>query len=289
MRIAITGAAGFIGSALYQYLQGKAEIIGLVRENEADNLTITDYSVGHLTELLNGVDCVIHLASKRGAGHSYLEYAENDLLLENILTAMAAARVPKIIFMSSLAVYSEWNTLPWKEDQLPVPQTFYGLSKLTGENMCRYYATKGINYLIFRCAIVFGGNDLTRMTGNFIRAAAEHTVLEVRGKSIAKRDFIYVKEVINALSWGALECPSENIILNLSSGGCYTNLEMAEAVNSAFDNIGNLIYQSDRDEGICDSYMDSSALKALGYVHKYNLNSAMQDVADVMHSNHKRG
>ncbi|MBE6864714.1 MAG: NAD(P)-dependent oxidoreductase [Ruminococcus flavefaciens] len=286
MKIAITGAAGFIGSALYQYLQGKSEVLGLVRENESDILPVTDYSVSHLTEMFQGVDCVIHLASKRGAGQSFVEYAENDVLLENILKAMAAVGVPKIVFMSSLAVYSEQNTLPWTEDQFPIPQTFYGLSKLTGENMCRYYARKGINYLIFRCAIVFGGNDLTRMMGSFIRTAANHETLEVRGKSVAKRDFIYVKEVVHALAWGALECQVENTVLNLSSGECHTNLEIAETVNQAFENAGNLVYHSDIDECLDDSYMASSAIKAAGYVHQYTLQSAMQDVADVMHSNH---
>ncbi len=282
MKIAITGSAGFIGSELYNYLSGKAEVIGLVRENESDVLTVTDYSKEQLTELLQGVDCVVHLASKRGAGTSYSEYAENDVLLENVLSAMEQAHVKKIIFMSSLAVYSDPDELPWREDQHPVPQTFYGLSKLTGENMCRFYAKKGISYLIFRSAVVFGGNDLTRMTGSFIRAASNHETLEVRGKSIARRDFIYVKEVVNALAWGALECPVENAILNLSSGGCYTNLEFAEAVNEAFRNTGNLKYDPDTDEGIRDSYMDSSAIRAAGYKYKYDLGSAMQDIASAM-------
>lgn len=286
MKIAITGAAGFIGSTLYQYLQGKAEVLGLVRENESDVLPVTDYSIAHLTEMFQGIDCVIHLASKRGAGHSYIEYTENDILLENILKAMIAAGVPRIIFMSSLAVYSECNALPWKEDQLPIPQTFYGLSKLTGENMCRYYAQKGIKYLIFRCAIVFGGNDQTRMVGNFIRTAANHGTIEVRGKSVAKRDFIYVKEVIRALAWGALDCPVENTVLNLSSGEYHTNYEVAEAVNKAFDNANNLVYRSDIDEELNDSYMESSAIRAAGYVHQYSLQSAMLDVANEMETNY---
>ncbi len=80
---------------------------------------------------------------------------------------------------------------------------------------------------------------------------------------------------------GALDCPVDNVILNLGSGGCYTNLEIAEAANEAFGNVGNLEYKSDTDEGIKDSYMDSSALVLAGYVHRYDFKTAMHDIAAI--------
>ena len=277
MKIAITGAAGFIGTELRKHLEGKAEVIGLVRPGESDELT--DYSEEELSSLLQGVDCVIHLASKRGGGKGYCEFHENSILLENLLNAMRNAGVKKIIFMSSLAVYSDPAALPWREDSIPTPQTFYGLSKLTGEAMCRFYGKFGIHHLIFRSAIVYGGNDLTRMTGAFISGAAAHKQLKVVGKSVAKRDFIYVKEVVNALAWGALSCSSLDTTFNLGSLACHTNLELALAVNKAFQNEGNLEYLSDADENLTDSYLCSDRLTAAGYVHQYTLDTAMADIA----------
>ncbi len=279
MKIIITGASGNIGSKLLAVLKEKYrdEVIGLSRTYH-EGLDMTDYSVESLVNIFHNADLVVHLASRRGIAEDYQTYAENEIITENILKAMLATGVQRIIFMSSIAVYSEEAMLPWKEAQYPFPQSFYGLSKLMCEHLCRQYSAKGIDYTVLRCGIVYGGNHSKRMISSFIDKATAKDTLLLRGKSIAKRDFIYVKDVVSALLWSIYESPEKNQIYNLGSGVPLTNLEVALTVNRCMDNDGNLIYEDSVSETVADSYMDISKITAAGFHSSFTFQSALQDI-----------
>lgn len=281
MKIVITGASGNIGRKLFSELNEKhqATVIGLSRMHH-EGLEMTDYGVESLVNIFQNADLVIHLASHRGVADDYQTFAENEIITENILKAMLAAGVHRIIFMSSIAVYSNEAMPPWKEDQYPVPQSFYGLSKLMCEYLCRQYSTKGIDYTILRCGIVYGGDHSKRMISSFIDKATAKDTLVLRGKSIAKRDFIYVKDVVSALLWSIYEAPQKNQIYNLGSGAPLTNLEVALTVNGCMDNSGNLIYEESVRENVTDSYMDISKITGAGFRCSFTFQSALYDIKD---------
>lgn len=284
MKIVVTGASGLIGTELLRQLRdhtddNNIEVIPLSR-SEKDGLVCTDYSVESLSQIFDGADVIIHLAARRGAAEQYTQFQENDFVTENILRAMKAAKVKRIIFMSSISVYSSQHDLPWSEEQHPIPQTFYALSKLAGEGLCQLYARKGISYTIFRCAIVLGLENSGRMLSTFVRQAANGERISLRGKSEAKRDFIYVKEAARALIWAIFEEHAENQIYNLGSNEQYTNLEVAQRINKVFANEGNLDYDDTVKEKVTDSYMDSSKLYKAGYVPKYHFESALLDIRE---------
>ena len=283
MRVVVTGATGLIGSALVKAISDAAEVIGLTRGVSTDRLIHTDYSIESLTDIFEQADIVVHLAAVRGKGNDYMHFMDNAVLTENILKAIVQAKVGRIIYMSSIAVYSDVNRVPWTEDQPVQPQTFYGLSKITGEHLCELYAGKGLNYTIFRCGIVFGITNNNRMTDIFIQNAAMRKPITVRGKSQARRDFIYLKDVVGALRWSIFEERSINQIYNLGGGNAYTNIQVAEEINHAFENDGNLIYLEDCPEGVEDSRMDSSKLRTAGFQWKYNLTSALTDIRKEWH------
>lgn len=279
MRIAITGASGFIGSEFRKNLIPDWDIVALSR-TEKEGFWETDYSVESLTRAFDNVDIVIHLASIRGKAEEYSAFTKNEILIENILKAMLACRCKRIIFMSSLAVYSDQKRVPWSEEQCVCPQTFYGLSKLAGEYLCQLYASKGITYTILRCGIVYGLDHTKRMISNFIDQAYRKEMLCLTGKSVNKRDFVYVKEVVKVLNWAVQTSDLDNQIINLSSGEAYTNLEIAEAVNECFDNVGNLKYDDTAPENIINSYMSADKLRELGFKHDYSLKSALIDIKE---------
>lgn len=273
MRTVVTGATGLIGSALMKELDG----IGLTRGESQDKLIHTDYSIQDMEHHFEGADVVIHLASIRGKGNDYQHFMGNVVLTENVLKAALAVKVKKVIFMSSIAVYSELENLPWREDQKISPQTFYALSKITGEHLCEIYAKKGLNYTIFRCGIVLGKTNDHRMADIFMEKASCGDTIILNGESKAKRDFIYIKDVVDALLW-AVNHEGKNEVFNLGSGTAYTNLEIAQAANRAFGN-DKLEYHSELPETITDSYMTSEKLKSAGFCARYTLNSAMEEIA----------
>lgn len=278
MKVVVTGATGLIGKELMRQLSSQINVLGLSRGNADGNLRKTDYSVEDLTAAFEGAEIVVHLAAIRGKGSDYQQFSDNAVLTENVLKAAVKAKVKKVIFMSSIAVYADVNNVPWKEDQLLRPQTFYGLSKIVGEHLCELYSEKGIAYTIFRCGIVLGITNNKRMTDVFIQNAAEKKPVMVKGKSIARRDFIYLKDVIDALCWGILKDQSKNQVYNLGSGHSYTNLEIALETNRAFDNVDNLIYLDNCEEGLKDSRMDSSKLAQAGFQSGYSLAEALVDI-----------
>lgn len=282
MKVAITGASGLIGSELVRALKNNenVQLLCLSRNDKQSKIfRQTDYSQQSLNEIFAGVDVVIHLAAIRGGNSQtgYDAYRENEILTENILKAMAFNSVKKIIFLSSISVYSDVSMLPWSEEQIPEPVNFYGLSKLACEHLCLLYKRNAIVPVIFRCAHVLGYEKKGYMLEIFMNNASEHKTLTVKGESVAEREFIYVKDVASALCWAVLDDCAEGVY-NLGSGEKLTNLEVAVRINEAFGNDGNLEYMDNISEGIKSSYMCCNKLSDAGFRTSFSFYEGICDI-----------
>ena len=258
MKIAVTGASGFIGTEVLKKLADfpDVEIIPLGREQ-------TDYSVASLLKLFDGVDSVIHLAAVRGTGGSISDYHINEVLTENILIAMGEAHVKHIVFASSIAVYSDTAAIPWKENSVIKPKTLYGITKASCEYLCQYYSNKyKFTYSIVRIAQLLGlGERKKAMMNVFIDLAHSHEQLRVMGKSIASRQYIYVEDLAAILSKLAAEPDEDSAIINVGMENAYSNLEIARLINQVFENETPIDYDDSFPEVIESSQMDISFLK----------------------------
>lgn len=280
MKVVVTGATGLVGQKVMSCLEsGGFEVIPLTRNTKAGYVS-TDYSVESLTTIFKNVDVVVHLAAKRGEkSETYEKFQINENITENILIAMKNSnRCKRIIYMSSISIYSGETTLPWEEDTLPKPEGGYGLSKLVCEHLCRMYHKLGINYTILRCAHILGIEEKGYMLSKFMSKAYHHEQICVIGKSIAKREFIYVKDVANAIAWALTSGQSINQTFNLGYGKGYTNLQIALLINQAFGNEGNLQYQSDMLEGIKSSYTNVSKIFEAGFRPSFSIETSMKDL-----------
>lgn len=282
MKVAITGANGFIAKeTISLFIQHDVDFIALTRKNtfKQEYYVETDYSVEGLSLIFKDVQAVVHLAAIRVQDNllGYEGFRGNEIITENILKAMAKVGVNKIIYMSSISVYSTLDLLPWNEKQIPYPISFYGLSKLVGEQLCLLYKKKNVESIIFRCAHVLGYEDNGYMLSIFLRLASLGKTLTVKGKSIASREFVYVKDVARAILW-AIKNSDCTGIYNLGLGKSYTNLEIAKIVNEVFSNVGNIEYLDKQEEGIESSYMDVSSLTSKGFHAVYSIESAFRDI-----------
>ena len=286
MKVGITGGSGFLGKELVNLLVKEANItpviIGRSLLNEQYEYTYrkTDYTKESLDINLQDIDAVVHLAAKRGAAGRMCDFHENEIITENLYESCKGHGIKNIVFASSIAVYSDVSKIPWNEQQIPSPKTFYGISKMACEYIGDIYHKKfGLNIKSLRIAQVLGeGERKGHMMNTFIDNAYEKKILNVIGKSIAKREFVYVKDVARAI---LLALSKEEIhgSFNIGSNEAYTNLEIAKMVNECFDNQGNMTYDDSIDEGIESSLMDSSkAFKILGYKPMYNMKEALNDI-----------
>lgn len=280
MKIVVTGATGLIGRALMEQMENSSyDVIALSRTRNEGVYKKTDYSIESLENILKNTDVVVHLAAIRGnfKEPKYFNYSENEVLTENILNSMKNNQVKKIIFLSSISVYSDLKLLPWSEKQPVNPVNFYGLSKYVCEQLCKLYEKYGIKSTILRCAHVLGYEKRGYMLDRFMDAAANQEKIFVFGKSIARREFIYVKDVARAIIW-AIKNSDVSGVFNLGSKDILTNLDVANVINTVFDNINNLEYKEHEKEGIVDSYMDSSKIYQAGFQNKYDFYRGIQDI-----------
>jgi UDP-glucuronate 4-epimerase len=224
VRILVTGAAGFIGSHLCERLlkEEGSEVIGLDAFRG-----LYAVSGGHLQALnghprfrfipgdlmsvgwddvLKGVDVVYHLAGIPGVraswGSDFDKYVDNNILAtQRLLEGCIRSSIRRLIYASTSSVYGEKQG-PVREDEIPEPLSPYGVSKLTGEHLCRVYAANhGLPVVILRFFTVYGPRQRPDMAFNrFIRYLADRQPIPIYGDGSQTRDFTYVEDGVEAIA-----------------------------------------------------------------------------------------
>src|SRR5258708_7795030 len=150
MRFLVTGGAGFIGSntvdelvrrghdvvVLDDFSAGKAGNLAQVRPKiQLMEASVTNFDA--LREGCRGVDCLIHLAAQTSVPRSVKDPIETNLINAtgtlNVLVAARDAKVKRVVFASSCAVYGKTSVLPILESARLAPISPYGGSKQVGE------------------------------------------------------------------------------------------------------------------------------------------------------------
>jgi len=155
MSVLVTGGAGYIGSHVVRLLQQRGDKVvvvdnfssGLVERIGNAEVVRADLSAPNAVEVLTqtmkdyGIESVIHFAAQKQVGVSVLEpefyYHQNIGGMNNLLTAMRATGVDRLVFSSSAATYGMPDVDMVTEGTLCAPINPYGETKLIGEWMAR--------------------------------------------------------------------------------------------------------------------------------------------------------
>lgn len=296
MKVAVTGASGFIGRYMVPALAAAGhEVVALGREAgglaplKGDGVTVraTDYGASDLADALKGAEAVVHLAGRRSQRDddplTFRPFARTNLdLLETLFFAARDAGASRFVHASTIAVYSGANAAPYAESETPVPLNPYGLSKLTSEQLLTLWGGKtGVRTTSLRLAASYGhGERISAVLMKFADAAWRRQVLTVRGNGRIGIDQIYVRDVVRAFA-AALAPDAPDGVFNVGAGRVFTLLEMAETVNAAFGNDGNLRIEDPRDGPAPAPHMSiEAARQGLGWKPEFSLERALRDFCE---------
>jgi UDP-glucose 4-epimerase len=238
MNFLVTGAAGFLGAALSNRLvQAGHAVRGLDDLSSGDPARLLPQV--HLTRgdvndrpklwtLLQGVDCVYHLAARVSVPESVLyprEYnAANVGGTVSVMEAMRDVGVKRVVLASSGAVYGDQGQQPLREDMRPNPRSPYAVSKLAAEY---YVRTIGILWKIETVALrifnAYGpGQPLPAVHApvipRFLKQALAGGSLVAHGDGSQTRDYVYLDDVLEALVAAATAQSVDQRVINVGSG-----------------------------------------------------------------------
>lgn len=301
MRVLITGGAGFIGSHLAKYLQGRGEIRVLdnLRSSSRSNLNGTpvefiDASVLDTAALRNamaGVDVVFHLAAMVSVKESMEQPQEcveiNTIGTLNVLRTAADSNVRRLVFASSAAVYGDDPPVPTAETSAPAPKSPYAVTKWDGECYCEMFSREGwLSTASLRFFNVFGplqdpGGAYAAAVPGLLRCALRGEPLTIFGDGEQSRDFIYVKDAVSALVF-ASENEKAVGAYNCGYGERITINDLARKILALAPSRSAVVYRPPRPGDARHSCASVVKLSALGWVPVSSLAEGLKETFDVL-------
>lgn len=289
--ILVTGGAGFIGSHLVEELlkyDCHIKVLDNLSVGKLDNIPLSlkiEFIKQDIRELrwyqklFDGIDYVFHLAAITSVPfsneHTLLTNEINMGGTFNVLLCAENTSVKKVINLSSAAIYGDCQDLPVKENVELHPISVYGGSKLLAEQLCEEMDdVKSVSLRLFN---VYGkGQSKQSIIARFIKLAQQHKPLEIYGDGKATRDFVYVKDVVQALLLAAEKDITG--VYNIGSGNETSVKELAELINKLIGNKAGIVYKPARDGDIKRSWADISKAKSIGYEPNYDLKTGLREM-----------
>lgn len=276
--ILITGYNGFIGSHLIHQIDlSKYNILGISnKEIYFQNLKISEYitDISDKKKLFSidfsrKIDYVIHLAAIKNA--SCPENILNKINVcgtENIAEFSEYHNVKKIIFISSVAVYSPFLSGLVDENTETVPNNIYGFSKLNAERIIK---SLNINWTILRPTNVFGERDITyyqyfkNISGGFskVQNVPSH--------------FIYVKDLCDIIVKTLESSKSnKNLFIAADNEKNFYQKKIVSIVNGIKKNKNKIIQD---DSEILDKriFSEKKLINLISYKHRYGIKKGIEN------------
>lgn len=219
MKLLLSGPRGNLGTELFNY--STDEIVELDRD---DWQRLDDI-------LANGIDVVIHAAYdlKNNIANSPTHIMDSNLMTTmKLIEAMKKNKTPRMIFISTCAVYGE--SMKTNEEIQCCPISINGIVKLLNEKIIAEYCLQNrIKYEIYRVFNAYGGNDQFSIFSHLRKSIESGREFQLNNSGISQRDFIHVEDV------------AKIIIKLVRIEHSYTHINIGTGVSTRISNIIDII------------------------------------------------
>jgi UDP-glucose 4-epimerase len=305
MRALVTGGAGFIGSHVVEELLRRGDSVRVLdnfssgkRENLSTlhgNLEILEQDLRN-TEAVKAatrdVELVFHLAAFISVPQSMLDTQEcfetNVVGTVRLLEAARQAGVRKVVLSSSTAVYGDPDKFPTDEETPLRPLSPYALSKQVNELYGRLYTqTFKLPVTALRYFNVYGPRQqpdsaYAAAISIFTRQLVSGQSISIYGDGKQSRDFIFVKDVVNA-NLLAAESEVAGEVFNICTGDETTLLDLLETLSEISPHQPEVKFEAARPGDIYRSKGDpKKASKLLGFRARTSLADGLTETVKWM-------
>jgi dTDP-glucose 4,6-dehydratase len=291
MRLLVTGGAGFIGSHYVRTLLSggypgyeDAEVTVLDKLTYAGNPANLDPVSGRFTfvhgdiadarllaDVLPGHDAVLNFAAETHVDRSIAGAAEfvtaNVTGVQVLLDACRAARVGKVVHVSTDEVYGSIAAGSWTEDSPLDPNSPYAAAKAGGDLLALAYArTHGLDVSITRCCNNYGPYQYPeKVIPLFATNLIEHKPVPLYGDGGNVRDWIHVDDHCRGIHL-VLEKGAPGRVYHINGDTELTNRELTAAILAACGASWQMVVPVTDRKGHDRRYsLDDSLLRSMGY------------------------
>jgi UDP-glucose 4-epimerase len=308
-RIFITGAAGFIGShTADQLLAAGHEVLGIdnLRTGKRENLAAAGQhptfsfeeadvrDAGRMYEAVRGFcpDAIIHLAAVVSVQECIekpaLNFDVNVGATKVIAEAARLAKVARIVFASSAAVYGDASTPPLGESDPSSPASPYGWAKSASESLLTLFAEYyQLHPVIFRYFNVYGprqdpSSPYSGVISVFNRRMAARNAVTIYGDGEQTRDFVSVRDVARANLIAATRESIPAGCYNIATGRARSLNQIHDILREIYPDAPPPAFAPSRQGDIRYSCGDPSKTRAaLGFSAEVSLEEGLQELAAI--------
>ncbi len=311
-KIYVAGHRGMVGSAIVRILQQQGQT-NIVTRTHAE-MDLTDQTAVRAFFKSEKPDQVYLAAAKVGgiyANNTYpAEFIYDNLMVQaNVVDAAFRNGVKKLLFLGSSCIYPRNVTQPMREDALltgPLEATNepYAVAKIAGIKLCESYnrqygLSHGVDYRSVMPTNLYGPGDNYHPENSHVIPALIRRLHEAKmdnapsvviwGTGTPRREFLYVDDMAAA---SVFVMNLEKIVydentnqmlshINVGYGDDLTIRQLAEAIAETVNYQGEITFDTSKPDGTPRKLMDSSRLKAMGWIpkveFKLGLDLAYQD------------
>lgn len=298
--IVLTGGLGFIGSHVAEKLLEADYDVSIIDDfttGRAENITLPENgklqifrgSILHKSEvdkLVSSADAVVHLAAITSVLRSSKEpRSVHDVNVGgtlNVLESCVEHSTPKLVFISSAAVYGNDSSPPFKEELPPHPQSLYGATKAAGEAYCEAFSeTHGLDTVVLRLMNVYGprrsAGPYAGVMMRFGEAVTRQKPITIYGDGEQTRDFTYATDASQGIMLALEQRKVAGETFNIGTGIPCTINHLAELFMKIAETRVPILHETSRKGEVRHSFGDlTKAQNLLSYRPKMSLEDGLR-------------